>query len=351
MSAPDPVEAPTGQTAQNGETALPILNTTPARRARVAVLGEFSAGKSTFINLVTGGKTLRTQVTATQMPAVWMSYGNDAPYSVDLDGTERPVDLKDLSGVTVADTAYIRIFLKTPVLELCDLIDTPGNSDPNIAPIAWERIAAIADVAVWCSPATQAWRQSEAAAWSEMPERLRANSVLVLTRADKLTTDEDRAKVLRRVKAEAGDLFKAVHMASLLNLTTVQPAFREVIRMCRALNETATPGPVDTAHILREMGAASANAPASGSAEISPATRELQADAGFARAERMAGSAGSVSADEPEAGYATQLWHQLTETLPPDDDEALDHAFTTFLVTMDREIAMLRDIANIGKKD
>ncbi len=325
----------------------PAATPAPARRARVAVLGEFSAGKSTFINLVTGGKTLRTQVTATQMPAVWMSHGTDAPYRVGLDGTETPLDMKDLSSVSVADTAYIRLFLKTPVLELCDLIDTPGNSDPNIAPVAWERIAAVADVAVWCSPSTQAWRQSEAAAWSEMPERLRANSVLVLTRADKLTTDEDREKVLRRVKNEAGDLFGAIHMVSLLNLTTVQPAFREVIRICRALNETVTPGPVDAAHILRKMGATSAATPASGSTRIN---RELEADAAFSDAEIGVENAASQTADDPNAGPATALWYRLTENLPPDDETALDSVFSSFLAAMDREISMLRDIANIGKK-
>ena len=341
MTATNPLDASTD--------AAPPVATAPARRARVAVLGEFSAGKSTFINLVTGGKTLRTQVTATQMPAVWMSYGDDAPYSVGLDGTETPIDLKDLSGVSVSDTAYIRIFLKTPVLELCDLIDTPGNSDPNIAPVAWERIAAVADVAVWCSPSTQAWRQSEAAAWSEMPESLRANSVLVLTRADKLTTEEDREKVLRRVKGEAGHLFGAVHMVSLLNLTTVQPAFREVIRICRALNET-TPGPLDTAHILREMGAASAAAPLSGSAPVSSAALEDRADAGFADVERDTAAMDAQATDYPDSGPATALWYRLTENLPPDDGDALDSVFTSFLAAMDREISMLRDIANIGKK-
>lgn len=322
----------------------------PARRARVAVLGEFSAGKSTFINLVTGGKTLRTQVTATQMPAVWMSYGTDAPYRVGLDGSETPITMEGLSSVSVADTAYIRIFLKTPVLEICDLIDTPGNSDPNIAPIAWERIAAVADVAVWCSPATQAWRQSEAAAWSEMPERLRQNSVLVLTRADKLTKDEDREKVLRRVKSEAGSLFGAVHMVSLLNLTTVQPAFREIVKICRALNKTETPGPLDTAHILREMGAASATASTSRTVSSSGIEPELQADAEFAMAELAAGNPGTTTED-PDIGPATALWYRLTENLPPEDENALDNVFSSFLAAMDQEISILRDITNIGKKN
>ncbi len=324
------------------------------RRARVAVFGEFSAGKSTFINLITGGRMLRTQVTATQMPAVWMSYGADLPYRVGIDGSESPVDLSDLSSISVDDTAYIRVFMRTPVLEICDLIDTPGSSDPNIAPIAWERIAAIADVAVWCSPSTQAWRQSEAASWSEMPERLRQNSVLLLTRADKLTTDTDREKVLRRVTNEAGHLFTSVHMGSLLNLEAVQAPFREVIGLCRAVDATQTPGAMDTAQILRAMGVAAETA----SSKQIEAKTEAKADQAFADIEAEANTAPQRQGAEAETpfmdgtmedGFATMLWHRLTEGLPPGDDEALDRAFTRFLTRLDREVAALREITNIGK--
>ena len=313
----------------------------PARRARVAVLGEFSAGKSTFINLVTGGKALRTQVTATQMPAVWLSHGTDTPYRVGLDGTESPVDPGNPSSISVADTAYLRVFMETPILELCDLIDTPGNGDPNIAPVAWERVAAVADVAVWCSPATQAWRQSEAAAWARMPQRLRENGVLLLTRADKLVSDADRDRVLRRVTAEAAPMFSSIHMVSLLNLTLVKEALRQVIALCRNVEMAETPGALDTAQILRTM---SADVPAP-PAMPEPGPTEDGADVAFATAEADAATALPI----PTEGYATALWYSLTDGLPTDDPEALDRAFGRFLERLDGEIAALRKITTIGK--
>ncbi len=330
MSISDATEAKTGPQAA------------PARRARVAILGEFSAGKSTLINLITGGQTLRTQVTATQMPAIWMSHGRQAPYRVDLDGSETPIDFNDRSSISVSDTAYIRMFMQTPVLELCDLIDTPGNSDPNIPPIAWERIAEIADVAIWCSSSTQAWRQSEVAAWSEVPESLRENSILLLTRADKLTSETDREKVLKRVKREAGDMFGTVHMASLLNLESVQPAFRDMVGMCRRVNAAETPGLVDTAQILRTMHRDAMEAAPATTPQTYP---EDELDAAFS---------GPFNDPEParqslEHGYATALWYQLTENLPDDDPDALDRAFGEFLGTLDREIATLQGNAAIQK--
>ncbi len=205
------------------------------RRARVVILGEFSAGKSTLINLFTGNAKLKTQVTATQMPPVWMSYGTDEPYRVDLSGAEHPVDPSDPESISVSDTMYVRMFMQAPLLESFDLIDTPGNSDPNIASVAWERAAELADIAIWCSSSTQAWRQSELAAWRDVPEAVRANSILLLTRADKLTSDADREKVLNRVKREAGDLFTHIHMASLLELDNTRGVLTDLVSMAQSM--------------------------------------------------------------------------------------------------------------------
>ena len=209
------------------------------RRPRVVILGEFSAGKSTLINLFTGGANLRTQVTATQMPPVWISHGTGEPTRVDLEGKEHSVDPSNPDSISVSDTLYVRTFMNAPLLEMFDLIDTPGNSDPNIASAAWERAAELADIAVWCSSSTQAWRQSELSAWREVPESVRARSILLLTRADKLTSDEDRAKVLNRVKREAGDLFTHIHMASLLELENTRGVLKDLVEMAETMKSAA----------------------------------------------------------------------------------------------------------------
>ncbi|MGB0901297.1 hypothetical protein, partial [Halocynthiibacter sp.] len=69
---------------------------------------------------------------------------------------------------------------------------------------------------IWCTHATQAWRESERAAWVSLPERLRHNSLLLVTRADKLE-EKDRQKVLRRVNREAGSLFAKSILFSALD--------------------------------------------------------------------------------------------------------------------------------------
>lgn len=199
------------------DSAVPAFWAAPTGRRvpRIALMGEFSAGKSTLANLMIGSGRLPEQVVATQLPPVWVSGGSQDPLLVDLEGNETPCDVDALQSSVRADTAFIRIFSTDEILTKCEIIDMPGISDPNMASIVWERVLPYADGVIWCTPATQAWRQSEAAVWEDIDETIRQKSILVVTRADMLLTEHDRKKVFRRVMSEAGALFSDVTMMSL----------------------------------------------------------------------------------------------------------------------------------------
>lgn len=193
-----------------------------SRKPRIAIMGEFSVGKSTLSNLLIGSNPLPVKVTATQLPPVWMSYGDQDPYREDLDGNKTPVDLNRLDEVPLETTSVIRIFLKSEILELCDLIDMPGISDPNMSADVWQRVMPYADGVLWCTHATQAWRQSEAAVWKTMPSELFAKSLLLITRIDKLLNERDRQKVIKRVGHETRDLFAGLFPISLTDALEAQ---------------------------------------------------------------------------------------------------------------------------------
>ncbi len=176
------------------------------RKPVFALMGEFSAGKSTLMNFLLRTHTLPTQVTATQLPPVWFSWGNRPAYVKRHDGSTEQIELDQLETVGVNDAQFIRIFLEADILEAVDLIDTPGISDPKISTDVWQRAVGQANGVLWCTHATQAWRETERATWVSLPERLQHNSLLLVTRADALSA-KDRQKVLRRVNREAGHLF------------------------------------------------------------------------------------------------------------------------------------------------
>ena len=185
------------------------------RKPRLALMGEFSAGKSTLSNLLLGADPLPVKVTATRLPPVWISYGEQAAEREDLDGNTEPVDVARLDAVDLEETRLIRLQLKSDILKICDLIDMPGICDPNMQSEVWQAVIGEADHVVWCTHATQAWRQSEAATWESLPQDLRRKSLLLLTRFDKLISTRDRDRVMTRVKRETRGLFHKVFPVSL----------------------------------------------------------------------------------------------------------------------------------------
>ena len=181
----------------------------PGRKPRIALMGEFSAGKSTLSNLLIGAAPLPMQVTATQLPPVWISWGDGPAYREDIWGATHPVDIARLSEIDPSETRVIRIFEQSEILESCDIIDMPGISDPNMDAEVWERVIGRADGVIWCTHATQAWRQTEASVWESLNPKLFDTSLLLITRFDKLLNENDRARVIRRVERETEGLFAA----------------------------------------------------------------------------------------------------------------------------------------------
>jgi GTP-binding protein EngB required for normal cell division len=185
------------------------------RKPRIAIMGEFSAGKSTLSNLLLGQRALPEKVTATRLPPVWMVAGSDEPFRVDIEGEQHPVSFDSLEEVPLEETFYIRLSFEAEVLEHCDLVDFPGISDPNMSSEIWERMLDEVDGVLWCTHATQAWRQSEAAVWEMIPDHVRQNSLLLITRFDKLINDNDKTRVRTRVAKETRGLFAGIYPISL----------------------------------------------------------------------------------------------------------------------------------------
>ncbi len=176
------------------------------RKPCVALMGEFSGGKSTLMNFLIEGNLLPTQVTATELPPIWFSNGTEGSYFVDQQGHVNPIHARDLNQLPMT-AKFARVFVRAEILEACDVIDTPGISDPNMLSESWRVAAGFANMVLWCTTATQAWRESERSTWASLPERLRRHSLLMVTRSDKLLTETDRDKVLRRLQRETEGLF------------------------------------------------------------------------------------------------------------------------------------------------
>jgi hypothetical protein len=191
--------------------------TTSDRKRRLVLMGEFSAGKSTLTNILLDKTPLPMRVTATRLPPVQISYGKPAAFAIGYNGESTEIALDKISDVPFDDTLMVNVYMESDVLQLCDLVDMPGISDPNMRQDIWENIIEPDDNVIWCTHATQAWRQSEAAIWKVLSERVSHENLLIITQFDKLQNERDKKRVLKRVEHETEGLFDAIYPVSLLD--------------------------------------------------------------------------------------------------------------------------------------
>ena len=154
----------------------------------LAVMGEFSAGKSSFLNRLLGRDLLPVSIlpkTATLTRLVW---GNQAGVEIDyrldagivtkaathaeFDALQRaakvndPVVMQELEQIQ-----EVRVFVDHPLLRRLHLLDTPGfNHDPSMDEKSLAVVDA-ADILVWISDYSQTAKQSEIEQLRRLQER------------------------------------------------------------------------------------------------------------------------------------------------------------------------------------
>lgn len=182
-------------------------------KPRIATAGEFSAGKSTLLNLLIGSDLLTMQVTATDAPPIRLCHGADPAQWIGPRGHRQPMPEGGIDALP-EHCREVQLFYEADILRGADIIDLPGLADPNRSDAGAHSALLGAHMAIWCTPATQAWRQSERSLWAALPDRLHRTGLLVVTRADKLDSDHERERVLRRLRRETEGLFSHILMLS-----------------------------------------------------------------------------------------------------------------------------------------
>lgn len=176
-----------------------------SRPVRVAIVGEFNAGKSTFINAVMGADVAPTGVLPTTATLHHLRYAPD-PFAriqfYDGDVKERIVPSTELrEALKTSDTGNVkRVEILMPIASLTrvEILDTPGFNAPDqrhteAARSAFEE----ADAAIWLLDAGQPLKQSE----RRILEEARAAKLpvqILVNKADRLKPD-DLTKVMDTV--------------------------------------------------------------------------------------------------------------------------------------------------------
>ena len=179
------------------------------RPLRIAVIGEFNSGKSTLTNMLVRIESLPTAVISnTCIPTLLYHAPEPEVFAVYHD--RRRERLRASSRASSQDIFRLDVGLPSTRLRSLQILDLPGLADARFDGSLDDLTSHAADIALWCTSSTQAWKESERAAWEEIPARLRNRGLLVATHCDLLHNATDLEKLLCRLRSEAGPSFQDI---------------------------------------------------------------------------------------------------------------------------------------------
>ena len=202
-----------------------IVDEVDSRRARlpgtrrIAVAGEFEAGKSSVINAMLGRLVVPCNPGLRGRPLIKVSH-NAHTLIIGEDTTGRVAEVEDVEALRdIDDLAVCEIHTPASSMARTEIIEIPHHPGESIAPSDFA-VMADADLIVWVTIASQAWRLSEKATVETLPPGSRRKSVLAISRADLLRDAEDWQKIETRLQKEASPYFSEMvfMQASLRNL-------------------------------------------------------------------------------------------------------------------------------------
>ncbi len=175
------------------------------RPARIALLGLPGAGKSAILNLLTGTIVVPEML---RLPTIIVQHGVEARMLCTLaDGRTEVMPGSDLSQVMALNPAMVTLEMDIGALKVISLLEVsagPMEAEQRRA-AAWA--SKRSDIVIWC---TTSYLPKEQVVWESMPDAVKDNGFLFLTKIDLLGSREAAAGMLERVELRAGEEFRQV---------------------------------------------------------------------------------------------------------------------------------------------
>lgn len=204
------------------------------RPMRLTLFGLPGAGKSRVLNLLLGKEIVEE---GDRMPTLELTYG-DKPHSTCVLGDGRNYDLPYFDGTEIARMGSVFVSAEMPLpalkkISVMEIVTTDPASLQRAVIWALDKT----DIALWC---TQDYGPHERSIWEAVPDKLKDNAMMLVTKADILAAQgqfEARIPALQNAAAE--------HFNRILPIATLQ-----------ALNARRTDGSVDRSRLSRSGGQA-----------------------------------------------------------------------------------------------
>jgi tRNA U34 5-carboxymethylaminomethyl modifying GTPase MnmE/TrmE len=189
---------------------------------RIAIVGEANSGKTSLANALIGHDVLVTDLLRNTRATILVKYADPSTlYFIDADGKREAITESSFEAAQSGQAYALELGFPSDRLRAFEILDNPGLSARDGGFVRLEQTLQQADLAIWCTLATQAWKQSESSLWSAAGQHIKPSSLLLATHADALSKD-DADKVMQRLRQEAGTQFGDIAMISLRHVPTAE---------------------------------------------------------------------------------------------------------------------------------
>jgi len=191
------------------------------RRARypmeVAITGQFSSGKSTFLNALLSKNILPTGITPVTSKVNFINYGAEYKLKITYySGAQEYAPIESIADFTdqreheMKDIKYLTLYAPLEILKEISFVDTPGlnsqsQSDTDITKKVLRDVGGI----IWLTLIDNAGKMSEAEVLEEYMELFKDKSLCVLNQKDKFT-EEQIATTTNYVSSKFDKFFASV---------------------------------------------------------------------------------------------------------------------------------------------
>jgi len=172
------------------------------RRARypmeVAITGQFSAGKSTFLNALLSRNILPTGITPVTSKVNFINYGEEYKLKITYySGAQEYAPIEAISDFTdqrqdeMHDIKYLTLYAPMDILKEISFVDTPGLNSQSQSDTDTTR-SVLRDVGgiIWLTLIDNAGKQSEAEILEEYMEHFQDKTLCVLNQKDKFSEEQ-----------------------------------------------------------------------------------------------------------------------------------------------------------------
>ena len=203
-------------------TTLKNLTQNIQEPMKIAIIGQFSSGKSTFLNALLGQEILPSGITPITAKICHIVYGND--YALELhykNGNIATKPLYYMNEVSVAENAKIafyKLYAPLELLKSMSFLDTPGfNSQNQSDTDTTNAVLESVDGIIWLTLIDNVGKQSEKEIINAHIRRYASKSLCVLNQKDRLKNEDEINTSLEYAKKAFSGLFGDIIAISAKN--------------------------------------------------------------------------------------------------------------------------------------